>query len=53
MVKMWDIWIDKGIATTKRRLAKAEKNGMGLNIIKEKALLEKQKRHKKLREEAL
>ncbi len=51
MVRYWDIQIDKGIKLTKYRIKHCEKHGMGETAMREKAILVKQERHKKVRDE--
>ncbi len=53
MVRWWDIQIDKGIALTKMRIKHHEKHGVGLAAIADKARLQKQERHRKVRDEKL
>ncbi len=47
MVRWWDIQIQKGIALTKMRIAHHEKHGNGSVVLKEKAQLARQEKHKK------
>ncbi len=49
MVRFWDIQVEKGIKLTKMRIKHMEKHGMGSNATKEKARLQKQERHRDLR----
>ncbi len=51
MVKWWDKQIDVGIALTKMRIKHLEKHGNGDSVIREKSILQKQERHKKVRAE--
>ncbi len=53
MVKPWDDAIEKGIKLTKMRIKHMEKHGMGDSVINEKRILQKQERHKKVRDEKL
>jgi len=53
LVRIWDLAINNAIATTKMRIKHMEKHGVGDTIIREKRTLEKQLRHKKLRDEKL
>ncbi len=53
MVRWWDTQIDKGIALTKMRIKHHEKHGVGNAVIKDKAILQKQERHKQLRKDKL
>jgi len=53
MVRVWDEDINKAIALTKMRIKHHEEHGCGSNVITDKARLQKQERHKKLRDEAL
>jgi len=50
MVRPWDEAIIKGIALTKSRIKHMEKHGMGDSAQKEKKILQKQERHKQLRD---
>ncbi len=50
MVKPWTIAIDKGIEITKYRIKHLEKHGNGEPAMREKQILVKQERHKKLRD---
>jgi len=52
MVRYWDIQIEKGIRLTKMRIKHCEKHGMGETAMREKSILQKQERHKKLRDES-
>jgi len=52
LVRWWDIQIEKGIKLTKMRIAHCEKHGMGDTAMREKSILKKQERHKKVREDA-
>ncbi len=49
MVRWWDIQIDKAIKVTKFRIKHMEKHGVGDTAIREKAILQKQERHKQVR----
>ncbi len=51
MVRPWDESIEKGIRITKYRIAHLEKHGNGDTAMKEKVILKKQERHKKLRDD--
>ncbi len=53
MVRWWDIQIDKGIALSKMRIKHHEKHGVGNATIRDKQILEKQERHKKVRKDKL
>ncbi len=53
MVRWWDSQIDKGISITKMRIKHHEKHGNGSVVIKEKAMLVKQERHKQVRKDSL
>lgn len=50
MVKPWYEELDKSILTTKRRIKFMEKHGMGDSAMQEKRILQKQERHKELRD---
>ncbi len=48
----WSVQIDRSIAITKMRIKHHEKHGCGYNVIKDKACLAKQERHRDLRNES-
>ncbi len=50
MVRVRDNDIIKGIAITKYRIKHLEKHGMGAEAMREKVILQKQERHKQLRD---
>jgi len=50
MVKFWDEHLQKAIKRTERRIKHMERHGIGKEAIKEKAILQKQKRQKELRD---
>ncbi len=51
MVRYWDAQIDRAIKNTKILIKHYEKHGCGNNCMEENRTLEKQLRHKKLRDE--
>jgi len=51
LVRFWDIEIDKAIKVTKMRIKHHEKHGCGETAMRDKKVLQKQERHKELRDE--
>ncbi len=53
MVEPWTEAIEKGIKLTKHRIAHLEKHGNGDTAMREKEILKKQERHRKVRNDKL